>query len=124
MRFFLLKNKAIDTIWKPNAIESILTSNLALFSFNAPCFWQNRSVAAICRFDAVEAIYSNTLVFLFTQLLSVLEDKYVEPSILGDKKSLICIIIELFRKEDKTNLRIKRTKLKQDIYLLKQVKRL
>lgn len=120
----MLKNKAADAICKPDAVESISTGGIAPFSSNAPYSRQNKGAAALCRFDADEAVYLGTLVFPPTRLLSVFGNEYLEPNILGDKRSLVCVVIESSRKEDRTNLRTKQIGSQQNIRLSKQVKRL
>lgn len=106
----MLKNKAFDTICKRNAFKLVFTNSLALFSSKAPCFQENRSAAAICGSDIVETVCSDTAVLFVTQLFLIFDDEYAEPSILSNKRSSICGIIKLFKKEDKTNLRLKGTK--------------
>lgn len=119
MCFFLLKNKTADAICKPNTIESVFTSGFTLFSFNASCSQENRSTAVVCKSNAVKVFYLDALVFLFTQLLLILEDEYAKFRILDNKNSLIHIVIKSFKKKNRTNLKTKQTKSKQDICLLK-----
>lgn len=76
----------------------------------------------MCKPDTIETVYFNAFVPLPTWLSLVLRDEYAEPSILGDKRSLIYIIIALSKRKDGTNSRTKRTKSQQDIYLFKQFK--
>lgn len=108
----MLKNKAADAICKPDIVQAIFTSGFAFFSSNALCFQENRGAAAVYKLDAVEAVYSDALIPFLTWLPLVLEDKYIKPRILGNKKSLICIVIELSKKEDKINLRTKQIRSK------------
>ena len=85
----------------------LLISGLVSFSLNAPRSQKNKSVAAVCRPNTIEDICSDALIPPSTRLLSVLGDKYAEPSILGDKGSLIRFVIESSKKEHRTNLRTK-----------------
>lgn len=62
------------------------------------------------RLNAIEAIYSSTFVSLPTKLPSILDNKYTELSILGDKRSLLHIIVELSRRNI-VQIQKKRTKL-------------
>lgn len=107
LRSFLLENEAVDAICKLDAVEAVYTSGFAFFSSNAPCFQRNRGITAIYKLNAIEAVCSDALVPLHIQLPSVFGDEYVEPSILGNKGSLICIVIESSKKKNRTNLRTK-----------------
>lgn len=105
--FFCLKIKPL--MQSANLMLLKLFSLAALLFFPLMCFvLKEIEVLWPCaNLDAVEAICSGAFIFFLTQLLLVLRDEYIEPSILHDKRSLIFVVIESSKKKHRTNLRTK-----------------